>query len=238
MEKSYTYTGKPIKPPFALNINGKTLVQGEDYRMEILDNINVGTAHVYITGLGDYTGSYVYTFEIEPVQARTLSYFADSTVFLYDGKPKTMQIAVKFGDISLEEEKDYDIQYENNILPGKASLTLTFKGNFTGTMSIPFTIKSDLPELVNNSTVPVKELQHGKSIILESSAEGGSGDYLYSALYKKTTDPKWKTAQNFGEEKNIRIKPAKVAEYQICSKIKDNITGDIVKKFFKLTVTN
>ena len=236
MEKSYTYTGKPIKPPFALNINGKTLVQGEDYRMEILDNINVGTAHVYITGLGEYTGSHVYTFEIEPVQARTLSYFADSTVFLYDGQPKTMKIVVRFGENTLEEGKDYDIEYENNILPGKASALLTFKGNFTGIMSIPFFIKDSMPELVNTSAISAKEINFGETVTLNSSAQGGSGNYLYAVVYKKTTDKKWTWCQTLSEETSAEIKPARRSQYQICSKVKDDKTGNVVKKFFTLTV--
>jgi hypothetical protein len=235
MEKSYPYTGKPIKPPFALNIEGKTLVQGEDYRIEILDNINVGTAHVYITGMGEYTGKYEYTFEIEPIRARTLSFFADSNVFQYDGKPKSMNIVVRFGEMTLEEGKDYDIEYENNISPGKASALLTFKGNFTGVMSIPFTIKNTLPELVNTSTVSSETINFGETVTLNSSAEGGMGKYLYAVVYKKNTDKKWTWVQALSEETSVEIKPARKAEYTICSKVKDE-TGNVAKKFFKVSV--
>ena len=236
MEKSYTYTGNRIKPPFALNVKGKTLEQDKDYRIEILDNINVGTAHVYITGLGEYTGSYEYTFEIEPVQARTLSYFADSTEFLYDGQPKTMQIVVRFGEVTLKEGTDYDISYENNTMPGKASATLTFKGNFTGVMSIPFEIRNNMPALVNTSTISAKEINFGESVVLNSSAEGGSGNYLYAVVYKKTTDKKWVWCQALSEETSVEIKPARKEEYQICSKVKDDTTGNVVKKFFTINV--
>lgn len=235
MEKSYLYTGKPINPPFALNIEGKTLEKGTDYNIEIMDNINVGTAHVYITGKGDYTGVYEYTFEIEPVQARTLSFFADSTVFEYDGEPKTMQIVVRFGDMTLEEGKDYTIAYEENILPGKASAILTFQGNFTGMMSIPFTIKNTLPELVNTSVVSAEEILYGETVILHGLAEGGSEHYQYAALYKKATDKKWTMIQNFDEQNLTEIKPARKGEYQICSKVRDD-TGDIAKKFFTVNV--
>lgn len=235
MEKSYIYTGKPIKPPFALNIGGKTLEQDRDYHIEIEDNINVGTAHVYISGRGEYTGTSEYTFEIEPVQARTLSFFADSTEFSYDGQPKTMNIAVRFGDTTLEQGKDYDISYENNILPGKASALLTFKGNFTGTMSVPFLIKNTLPELVNLSEISAEEIDFGESVMVQSSAEGGTGEYLYAAVYKKSTDQKWTLVRNFSEEPSISVKPARKGEYQICSKVKDT-SENVVKKFFTVTV--
>lgn len=235
MEKSYTYTGNPIKPPFALNIKGKTLEQDKDYRIEILDNVNVGTAHVYITGKGEYTGTYEYTFEIEPVQARTLSYFADSTIFLYDGKPKIMQIVVRFGEVTLEEGKDYDIEYTDNTMPGKASALLTFKGNFTGMMSIPFEIKNTMPELVNTSTISADEINFGESVTLYSSAEGGTGKYLYAVVYKKSIDKKWTWAQALSEDTSVEIKPARKEKYIICSKVKDD-SGNVVKKFFTVNV--
>ncbi len=237
MEKSYLYTGKPIKPPFALNIGGKTLEPDKDYHIEILDNINVGTAHVYITGRGEYTGTSEYTFEIEPVQARTLSFFADRTDFHYDGQPKTMQIVVRFGDITLEQGRDYDIVYENNVMPGKASALLTFKGNFTGIMSIPFIIQNTLPDLVNLSSLSAEEITLGENIVLHSSAEGGTGNYLYAAVYKKSSDKKWTLVRNFSGEPSITVQPARKGEYQICSKVKDD-TENVIKKFFTVQVND
>ena len=112
---------------------------------------------------------------------------------------------------------------------------LTFKGNFTGVMSIPFTIKNTLPELVNTSTVSSEEINFGETVTLSSSAEGGMGKYLYAVVYKKNTDKKWTWVQTLSEETSVEIKPARKAEYTICSKVKDE-TGNVVKKFFKVSV--
>ncbi len=236
MEKSYLYTGKPIKPPFALNIDGKTLVQGEDYYIEILDNVDVGTAHVYISGRGNYTGKYEYTFEIEPVPARTLSFFAEETEFAYDGQPKTMQITVRFGEMTLVEGKDYTIAYDNNIAPGKATALLTFQGNFTGVMAIPFTIQNTMAPLVNTSTLSASEIHHGETVTLSSSAEGGSEEYQYVVVYKKTTDKKWSWVQALSSKTSAAIKPLRIGDYVICSRVEDSV-GNTVKKFFPLKVT-
>lgn len=140
MANTYVYTGNPITPKFTLNIGERVLDSETDFDVEIRDNINVGTAHVTISGKGKFKGVIERTFEITPVPARSLSFFADVTEFVYTGEPCIMQVAVKFGDVTLQRGVDYEIEYVDNIEPGKANAVLYFSGNFYGTMTIPFTI--------------------------------------------------------------------------------------------------
>jgi len=44
---------------------------------------------------------------------------------------------------ALTENVDYTLSYENNILPGTASVIITGKGNYSGTKTLPFTISDD-----------------------------------------------------------------------------------------------
>ena len=44
---------------------------------------------------------------------------------------------------ALTENVDYTLSYDNNILPGTASVTITGKGNYSGTKTLPFTIADD-----------------------------------------------------------------------------------------------
>ena len=83
----------------------------------------------------------------------------------------------------------------------------------------------------NNSTISSETVPLGGSITVNAKAEGGSGGYTYAILYKKTTDTKWVTKQNFSENEIVAVKPSNVAEYDLCVKVKDS-NGDIVKKFF------
>ena len=60
-----TYTGKPItKNVYGLD-GDTTLVEGVDYTVAYRNNINVGTAKLTITGMGDYTGTLTYSFTIK-----------------------------------------------------------------------------------------------------------------------------------------------------------------------------
>ena len=64
--KSHVYTGKVHRPPMTVKLNGKKLVQNLDYVATFVDNKEIGTATVTITGIGDYTGSQTGKFTIVP----------------------------------------------------------------------------------------------------------------------------------------------------------------------------
>lgn len=63
---SKAYTGKAIKPSVTVKDDTKTLVKGTDYTLSYMNNKNVGTATVTITGKGSYTGTKTVTFKIVP----------------------------------------------------------------------------------------------------------------------------------------------------------------------------
>lgn len=58
------YTGNAIKPDVLVRFNGKTLVKGIDYDLFYSDNVEVGTAHVVVTGKGNFGGKREMTFNI------------------------------------------------------------------------------------------------------------------------------------------------------------------------------
>ena len=65
---SYVYTGVEIEPQVTVTNNGETLEEGTDYTVDYTDNIDVGTATVTITGIGNYTGTVTKNFEITPAE--------------------------------------------------------------------------------------------------------------------------------------------------------------------------
>ena len=67
---------------------------------------------------------------------------------VYDGTEKTPAVKVRdplirIGDKELTEGIDYDVSYENNVYVGTATVTITFKGNYTGTATATFEITGD-----------------------------------------------------------------------------------------------
>ena len=59
-----TYSGSEICPAVIVNDGETKLTLGTDYTVEYSDNVSAGTAKITITGVGDYTGSILKTFEI------------------------------------------------------------------------------------------------------------------------------------------------------------------------------
>ncbi|MCD8323954.1 MAG: LPXTG cell wall anchor domain-containing protein [Clostridiales bacterium] len=64
---SYSYDGLAKTPSVTVTLGGKTLVLGTDYTLSYSNNVNVGTATVTVTGMGNYTGVTSTTFVIEAV---------------------------------------------------------------------------------------------------------------------------------------------------------------------------
>lgn len=64
----------------------------------------------------------------------------DQTSYLCDGKPKTPAVTVKLDGKTLVLDTDYSVVYSDNINVGTAKVTVTGKGNYTGSKTVSFTI--------------------------------------------------------------------------------------------------
>lgn len=136
----YGYTGKEWKPEVAVSFNDAALTADTDYTVSYENNINAGTAKIIITGIGDhFTGSTEKTFTINSAEISgcTFAPIADVT---YNTKAHTPEVTVAISGRTLEADKDYTVSYASNIDAGTATVTVTGKGNFTGTASKTFTI--------------------------------------------------------------------------------------------------
>ena len=106
----------------------------------------------------------------------------------------------------------------------------------TGTIEKKFfTVKVANAALTNNSTISATSITLGETVTLTGKATGGTSPYTYAMLYKKKTDTKWTTKQDFKENATVSIKPANAVEYDVCIKVKDT-TGTVEKKYFSVTV--
>jgi hypothetical protein len=61
--------------------------------------------------------------------------------YTYDGNEKKPSVVVSFADKSLTKDSDYEVSYSDNKNAGTATVTITGKGNFTGTATVEFTIQ-------------------------------------------------------------------------------------------------
>ena len=108
----------------------------------------------------------------------------------------------------------------------------------TGTIEKKFfTLKVANAALTNNSTISATSIKLGETVTLTGKATGGTAPYQYQMVYKKVSDMKWTTKQNFSENTTVSIKPANATDYDVCIKVKDS-TGTIEQKFFTVKVAN
>ena len=154
VKTAYTYTGKAIKPKPAVSASlggtRKTLTVGIDYTVSYKNNTNAGTASVKISGKGNFTGSITKSYTIKPVNlaaaATKTSVSGIKASYTETGKaikPKpTVKAGVGGATKTLTAGTDYTVKYSNNTKPGKATVTITGKGNFSGSVKKTFTIKA------------------------------------------------------------------------------------------------
>ena len=66
-----------------------------------------------------------------------------TSTYAYDGKAKKPGVTVKLNGKTLKNGTDYTVSYSNNIKVGTAKVTITGKGNYTGSVSKTFKIKNN-----------------------------------------------------------------------------------------------
>ena len=150
-----TYDGDAIQPTGTLLVTGgnvpanelEVLYEGTDgttYNSTTTAPKDAGTYKVtykVADSNENYTGEVTYSFTISPkaVTADMIGAIADET---YTGNDITPQPVVTDGNTILTSGADFDFIYDKNINAGKntATLTITGKGNYTGTASRTFTI--------------------------------------------------------------------------------------------------
>lgn len=152
---SYTYSGNARKPTVTVKDGTKTLKKGTDYTVSYHNNTNAGKATAKITGKGNYAGTKSLSFTIKKrsVSSSLLKVTLSSTSYNYTGKERKPGVKIEFNYKTLVKGKDYVLKYSNCTNPGKATVTITGKGNFTGTKKINYTIKPAKVNVKNLSAV-------------------------------------------------------------------------------------
>ena len=66
-----------------------------------------------------------------------------TSTYAYDGKAKKPGVTVKLNGKTLKNGTDYTVSYSNNTKVGTAKVTITGKGNYTGSISKTYSIKNN-----------------------------------------------------------------------------------------------
>lgn len=133
-----TFNGKALSPSVTVKLGDRTLKSETDYAVSYSDNQHAGTAKVTVTGKGNYSGIARGSFTISPasISEASISVAAQN----YTGSQLTPVPTVTLDGKSLESGTDFTTSYSNNVKVGTANITVTGKGDYTGSASSTFKI--------------------------------------------------------------------------------------------------
>ena len=180
----YTYTGKAITPSFKVYDGKKLLTIKKDYTVSYKNNINAATADdakkaptITVKSTGNYKGTAIRTFTIKPASlSENEQRFQADNLYLAapTGKnPKGVKAVPVVTDNGkkLSENKDYTVNHvtlneqnsENKnansyVNPGKYTIEIVGKGNYTGTRQITVTLADVAKEQILMSKVAVAKV--------------------------------------------------------------------------------
>ena len=134
-QQPHTYSGNPEElsdGEYVVYDGAKLLTKDTDYKVSFTNNINAGTASINVTGIGNYGGMLLGTYTIDKLPISdgnvTIDSIKDRT---YTGAAQEPPVVVKLNGVEVPSS-NYTVSYSNNINVGTANVTLTGKGNFTG----------------------------------------------------------------------------------------------------------
>ena len=141
-KKKMPYNGTAQEPAVTVKAGSVVLAVGRDYTVTYKNNTKAGTATVTVKGKGNFKGTLTKKFTITPV--KILKVTLSKTTLDYTGKARkpipTVTTKINGRLVTLKKNTDYTVKYENNVEPGTATVTVTGKGNYKGTIVKTFTI--------------------------------------------------------------------------------------------------
>ena len=135
-----------------------------------------------------------------------------TSTYAYDGKAKKPGVTVKLNGKTLKNSTDYTVSYSNNTKVGTATVKITGKGNYTGSVSKTFKIKNNFKKAtisgISNKSYTGKNITQSITVKYNGKALKKGTDYTVS----------------YSSNKNIGTATVKVAG-------KGSYTGTITKTF-------
>ena len=199
---SKVYTGSEITVDVTVKDGDKVLVEGTDYIVEYVNNVNVGTATVKVTGLGNYKDVKEATFEITPMDITnfTASIEPESKTYGDSVKP---EVTVKDNSSNaLTEGKDYEVSYvidgnevEEPVNAGTYTVVIKGIGNYTGTVDTDLTFTINQKEITADMVTVEEDEIESTGEAIEPAVTVKDGDKVlvegtdYTVEYKDNVEP-------------------------------------------------
>ena len=185
--EDFTYNGKLQTVEPVVKVNGYTLHSGIDYTLSgAYIAKNAGEYTYTINGKGDFTGSITKTFTIKTADVNNCDVLIPDSA-TYTGKDIEPNAVVKIGDVTLEKDVDYTVEYQNNLNVGIGIVVIKGKGNCSGRKVCWFDITNcDISEI---SKIDIQDCAYyGKAVVpemvLENNCTALVKDKDYTVTFK------------------------------------------------------
>ena len=113
-----------------------------------------------------------------------------TSTYAYDGKAKTPSVTVKVNGKTLKKDTDYTVSYSNNTKVGTAKVTITGKGNYTGSVSKTFKIKNNFKKAtvsgISNKSYTGKNITQSITVKYNGKTLKKGTDYTVSYSSNKS----------------------------------------------------
>ena len=244
----YTFDGENKNPTVTVKDGNAVLEEDSEYTIAIKNNKNAGKATVTVAGKGNYKGTKTAEFTIEQAELKieNTDITLEKTVYDYDGNSKEPSVTVKHGTKTLEKDVDYTVSYSNNVKSGKATVTVTGKGNYKGSQSKTFIINPKAVILLTTKNVKTNKVEinwekdsdvDGYEIYMTTVNKDTKNMKTKSELIlRKSTSTKSKALKTLPKGAKVKIlkKNVKKSEGYTWYKVKYNgKTGYVASKFLK-----
>lgn len=151
-----TYNGKEQYPSPVVTLSSNVLEAGVNYQVTYSEGCtNVGTYTITVEGVGRYSGTLTKTFKIVPYDISGCDIKVENKP--YTGDVINVTPTVKYGSITLAQGEDKDYTFVTNPTTvkegGDYTLTVTGKGNYTGTKEVPFNVYYPAPTNISCTNI-------------------------------------------------------------------------------------
>ena len=152
-----------------------------------------------------------------------------TSTYAYDGKAKKPGVTVKLNGKTLKNGTDYTVSYSNNTKVGTAKVTITGKGNYTGSVSKTYSIKNNFKKATVSgiSTKAFTGKNITQSITVKYNGKTLKNDTDYTVSYSNNKKIGTATVKIAGKgsytgtiTKTFKINPAKQEIQKLTAKSK------------------
>ncbi len=157
---------------------------------------------------------------VVPTDLSSCTVSLNQTSYTYDGKKKKPEITVTNGSYELIKGTDYTTAYKDNVHAGTASVTITGKGNYTGSREESFQIGKADRTISGPSGITATNLGTARTFSLDAKCDGSK--LIYKSNKKSVTVTSkglLKIPKNFVGQVVVTIRAAASRDYKAASKI-------------------